>query len=60
MFTVEKVESVDTWSRYEIAPVDAFHRSVGVREMPVAPFSGERRAGVAGPATSVLKRQTGE
>jgi hypothetical protein len=45
---VANVELVDTWSRYDVAPVDAFHVKVGFVATPVAPLAGVARTGGAG------------
>jgi len=59
MFT--KSEVLDTWSRYVIAPMEAFHTKTGPAETPIAMFGGESNIGAAGagPAT-VVKFQTVE
>jgi len=46
--TGEKLDDVETWTAYEVAPVEALHCSVGVVETPVAPSAGEERTGAAG------------
>ena len=45
---VENVDPVESWSRYEVAPDDAFHVIVGFVAAPVVPFAGDARTGAAG------------
>jgi hypothetical protein len=47
--------SADTWTRYDEAPAEAFHVSVGFDATPVAPFAGVARTGAAGGGASVVK-----
>jgi len=49
---VEKLEFVDTWSWYELAPLEAFQVSVGFVATPVAPFAGEESVGATGGFTA--------
>ena len=57
---VKKLGSMESWSRYEVAPLDTFQRNVGVRETPVVPFGGKTSVGAAGGATIVVKCHTVE
>jgi len=50
--TGEKLDDVETWTPYEVAPVDAFHTSVGVVATPVAPLAGEDNTGAEGAAVA--------
>ena len=45
---VAKVEAVETWRRYVIAPVDAPHVSVGLTGTDVAPSAGNVSDGCGG------------
>jgi hypothetical protein len=58
--TVEvKLEEVETWSPYDVAPLEAFQVSVGLVEIPVAPFEGEESVGTGGGVPpEVTKLQT--
>jgi hypothetical protein len=40
--------SADTWTRYDEAPAEAFHVSVGFVATPVAPLAGLANTGAAG------------
>jgi hypothetical protein len=55
-------ETVDTCTRYEVAPADAFHVSVGFVATPVVPFVGVANTGGAGGegGTDVVKLNTAE
>jgi hypothetical protein len=44
----ENVESAETCKRYEVAPLEAFQLSVGVRDTSVAPLAGATNVGAAG------------
>ena len=55
---LEKFELVDTCIRYEAAPVEANHSSIGVTETPVAPSAGDSKAGAAGARRMVVKVRT--
>jgi hypothetical protein len=46
--SVENEEAVDTCTRYDVAPVEAFHVNVGEVETPVANCAGEVNTGTAG------------
>jgi hypothetical protein len=48
---VAKVETVESWTRYEVAPEDAAHERVGDTDTPVAFAAGELSAGAAGAGT---------
>jgi hypothetical protein len=52
---VEKVTLVETWSRYDVAPLEEFQAKIGLIETPVAPLAGEVRVGAAGGTTMVVK-----
>jgi hypothetical protein len=41
-------ELVESWSRYDVAPLEAFHDSVKVVAWFVEPVAGEARTGAAG------------
>ena len=58
---VANVEDVDTWTRYDDAPADAFHVNVGVLETLVEASNGETCVGAGGglPAP-VVKLNTDE
>ncbi len=59
--SVVNEELVETWTRYVVAPVEAFQRSVGVLETFVAPLAGETSVGAAGavpPPEAVVKLHT--
>ena len=47
--SVPNPELVDTWTRYEVAPVTAFQVSVGVLDTLGAPFDGETSVGAVSP-----------
>lgn len=47
----EKLELVETWRPYDVAPEEAFQVSIGFVEVPVAPFDGETRVGAEGGLT---------
>ena len=51
----EKLELVETWTPYEVAPVEAFQLSVGLMAIPVALFEGDASVGADGAATMVVK-----
>ena len=55
---VENAALVDTWTRYDAAPAEAFQRNVGVVETSVAPLDGETSAGDEGIETIVVKFRT--
>ena len=58
---VAKLELVETCTRYDVAPVEAFQlKTVGVVDTPVSPSAGERSVGTAGTATTVVKLRTVE
>jgi hypothetical protein len=42
----------ETWSRYDVAPVDAFQVNVGFTGTPVAPSTGETSVGGRGGGTA--------
>lgn len=44
----EKLELVETWRPYDVAPEEAFQVSIGFVEVPVAPFDGEDKLGGEG------------
>ena len=50
LFTINvaKPGSVETWTPYEVAPLDAFHVRVGFFETFVVLLNGELRIGAAG------------
>ena len=52
---VPKTEPVETWSRYVLAPADAFQLNVTVVGCVVAPSGGERSVGMGGGAEIVAK-----
>jgi hypothetical protein len=57
----EKFEYLETWTRYEVAPVEAFHVRVGVRNTFCALFAGEINVGADGALpldAAVVKLQT--
>jgi len=59
---LEKLEEAETWSWYEVAPAQAFHFTVGLVLMPVAPFEGDVSVGTDGELTAVavVKLQVAE
>ena len=57
--TVElKPELVETCIRYDVAPLDAFHESVGLVDTPVAPFAGVLKVGACGACSWARKCHT--
>ena len=56
MTVVEKFESVETCTEYEVAVAVIFQESVGVVIMSTAPLDGEERTGA--PITAVVNLQT--
>ena len=57
--TVEaKVDTVDTWSLYVLAPLTEPQDNVGPRAMSVAVLAGEDSVGAAGAGGTVVKLQT--
>jgi len=60
---VEKFELVETCSRYDVAPEEAFQVRVGDVETPVAPLAGEASVGAEGTGGgggSVVNDQTSD
>jgi hypothetical protein len=53
--SVEKLELVETCSRYDIALEDTFQFNVELVEIPDAPVTGEANIGIAGVAIIVVK-----
>ena len=53
---------VETWTRYEVAPVAAAHDSVGLNATFVAAFAGELSTGAGGTAdpAAVVKLRVAE
>ena len=57
---VEKDETVETCSPYDVAPLEALQVRVGLVEIPVAPFDGDASVGAAGGAIAVMKLHAAE
>lgn len=51
--SVANVELVETWIRYDVAPPEAPHESVGLADTFVAPLTGEANTGAGGGAGPV-------
>jgi len=60
MIVVEKLELVDIWTLYDVAPLDGFQVKIGSVETPVARSMGEESVGACGAATIVVKLQAVE
>ena len=57
--TVEvKVDTVDTWSLYVVAPLTEPQDTIGLRAMSIAVLAGEDSVGAAGAGGTVVKLQT--
>ena len=54
----EKLELVDTCTRYDVAPLEALQVSVGAGEIPVAPLAGEPRTGGSGTPDALRDERT--
>jgi hypothetical protein len=52
---VANVAEVESWTRYEVAPVEAFQVNVADTATPVAPLAGDERTGATGAPTIVVK-----